>query len=285
MSEARFNAIAILDAIPDGELNTARRLRDDLKDIAYNTADGLHVRYARVETIDALAAAISALLEEARSKDLRPWLHLEGHGYSNESGFEVANGVFCSWTHLKDFITPLNVATGLNLVLVLATCFGGSFARAIRTTDRAPVLGLIGPKSSVTVGQIINGFPAFYGSLLGSSSLKEAIKALNASAPNLYYRTTAEQFFYETWATYKITVCSDKALDDRARRMYREIKSKHLQITPSIGHLKRKLRSEEPNQFEKFRDTYFMYDLDDSNRIRFPVTHEKAEAYTAIRRT
>src|SRR5437899_766988 len=142
MNEGRFNGVAILDAVPNGELNTARSLRDGLKDIATYKADGLEIRYFRIETLDDLESALSALLREATDDELRPWLHLEGHGSDDESGFITADTSRCSWTRLKELITPLNLVTDFNLILILATCFGGSFARAIRTTDRAPVLGL-----------------------------------------------------------------------------------------------------------------------------------------------
>jgi hypothetical protein len=93
------------------------------------------VRYVRVSTLADLETGISSLVEEAQNSALKPWLHLEGHGSADESGFQFASGTHCSWNQLKELITPLNVATGLNLLLILATCFGGSFARAIRTTD------------------------------------------------------------------------------------------------------------------------------------------------------
>ncbi len=282
MSDGRFNGIAILDAIPDGELNTARRLREDLIDIASNIADGLQVHYVRIDTVGSLERGISSILEEVRNNGLQPWLHLEGHGSADETGFKVANGANCSWNQLKELITPLNVATGLNLILILATCFGGSFARAIRTVDRAPVLGLIGPTREVKIGQLENGFPAFYRTFFESSSLTKAIEVLSASAPNnLYYRTTAERFFYDVWAGYKKTACSKQEIENRARRMYREAKSQDLPRIPSIGQLKRLIRSKESSLFENYRDTYFMYDINDSNRTRFPVTYKEAEAYAS----
>ena len=164
-------------------------------------------------------------------------------------------------------------------MLILATCHGGSFSRAIRTSDRAPVLGLIGPTREITIGQVESGFPAFYRTFFETLSLKKAIEALNETAPpNLYYGTTAERFFYKVWASYKKNECSDEMIKKRAKRMYREVKSKKLNKIPSIGHLKRKIHSMESSLFEKFRNTYFMYDIDDYNKTRFPVTYKKAEA-------
>jgi len=48
MTDSYFNTIVILDAIPEGELNTARRLKEDLEDISDYVAQNLIVRYYRL---------------------------------------------------------------------------------------------------------------------------------------------------------------------------------------------------------------------------------------------
>jgi hypothetical protein len=145
VSENRFNAVVILDAIPEGELMTARRLKEALEDIASYNVSGLRVRYMCVQTLEQLEASFSSVLREIKEAGLLPLIHLEGHGFDDESGLKLPDGPHCPWSKLKELITPLNVAMGLNLMLVMATCYGGSFATAIRTTDRAPLWGLIGP--------------------------------------------------------------------------------------------------------------------------------------------
>jgi hypothetical protein len=282
MSDARFNCVAILDAIPQGELNTARRNYDALRDIAAYESTGLEVRYFRADSIEAIRSAVSSLMFEVTSKGLLPWLHLEGHGANDESGFLTADNNLCTWTQLKDIILPLNVATNLNLLLVLATCFGGSFARAITTVDRAPVLGLIGPTREIKIGDVEADFPSFYRTFFSTRSLRQAVSALTSRASHsIYYRTTATKFFCEVWVGYKSIQCAPAQMHKRARSMYRELKARNLPKTPSVGRLKRLLASEEERQFNGFRDRYFMYDLHPLNRGRFPVTYKNGEANIA----
>ncbi|MHB9098833.1 MAG: hypothetical protein ACYC5X_13535, partial [Syntrophales bacterium] len=80
MTDSHFNGIVVLDAIPDGELNTARRLKENLEDISLYVANGLQVRYYHLNTIDDLKSAMAEVLDEIKKSRLMPWLHLEGHG-------------------------------------------------------------------------------------------------------------------------------------------------------------------------------------------------------------
>ncbi|MCK4843166.1 MAG: hypothetical protein KAT04_14990 [Methylococcales bacterium] len=273
------NGIVILDAIPAGDMNTARRLKEDLLDFSYTLDKTLEIRYIRIDTFLDLENGISSILKEIKAEGLIPWLHLEGHGTDDENGFLLAGGDNCSWSQLKELITPLNINTELNTLLILATCFGGTFAKAISTTDVAPVSGLVGPKYEVKTGEVEQGFIAFYKAFFNSSSLKEAFIALQSTAPKgLYYRTSAEHFFYEVWCSYKVTQCTKKEIHNRAKRMRKEARSQNIAKLPSIGHLKRIIKKQEPVFFNKYRDTYFMYDTSSTTRERYPVTYKKAES-------
>lgn len=237
MAGARFNCVAILDAVPDGELGTARRLREELRDIAVYRAKGLEVRYFRIVRPVDIDVAFSQLEQEAKSSGLLPWVHLDAHGTPDEEGFVTADGSYVSWSTLRTLITPLNLATNINVVIILAACYGGSFTKAIRTNDRAPVLAVIGPIRKIAAGQVDADFPTFYKTFFETASLKAAIRALTSNAENtLYYRTTAEKFFYDVWASYKASECSEKAIALRARRIYRRLKREGASRVPSIGH-------------------------------------------------
>ena len=59
----------------------------------------------------------------------------------------------------------------------------------------------------------------------------------------------------------------------------RKMKKQNTPNILSVGQIKRKLRSQESETFEKIRDNYFMYDIYEYNRKRFPVTYKEAESY------
>lgn len=282
MSENRFNTVAIIDAIPGGEWNTARRLREDIMDTSMSLDAGSMIRYYRTESLNDLAASIVALVTEYKKGEMVPAIHVEGHGLVGERGFALPNGDQCRWEVFRDYITPLNVAMQLNLMVVLATCFGGSFVRAIRTTDPAPVWGLIGPTREITAGQVHGDFGAFYRTLFKTGSGGQAIQVLNERAiKGLYMRTTAEGFFLEVWKGYKRDYCSKDTMKTRVRRIYRQGKELKNGHHVSIGQLKRRLKKDESAHFSQYRDRYFMFDLYPSNRARFPITYKAAEEYAS----
>jgi hypothetical protein len=284
MTDSYFNTIVILDAIPEGELNTAHNLKEDLEDISYYVAQNLIVRYYRLNNISDLQWGINEIWKEIKSEGIKPWLHLEGHGISDESGFVFADKKTpCSWTQLKQIITPINIELHLNLMLILASCFGGTFASAIETTDRAPILGLIGPAREVTAGELQNAFSIFYKTFFTTLSLGQALDALDQNTSSgLYYRVSAEKFFYLVWSSYKRNYCTEEALEARANKLYQQGKKMNLPKYVTAKQIKSDLQVREPDFFKKFRDTYFMHDLFEENKERFPVTYEQAESVAFI---
>lgn len=280
MSGGRFNSIVILDCIPEGERNTARNLKESLEDLAcyYREAEGLVILYYRIEQLSDLKACAKKIQSKVELEGLLPWFHIEGHGLADLSGFEFANRTECSWVELKKQITPINIESNCNVVIVLATCFGGNFARAIETTDRAPVLALVGPTKETSVGEIEKSFPVFYTKLVKEHSFEEALAVLdeNTSSGN-YYRTSSKKFFYDAWANYKITLCTPGKIHERAKQVQKDSRRKGVLRVPGLGSIKRQLKSYEKPLFNKFRDTYFMYDLNTENIARFNVSYSEAE--------
>lgn len=233
------------------------------------------IQYYRLESPADFVAVIRQLTRGVEAGGDYPLLHFEGHG--GELGLEMANGAGVTWNEIKNELIPLNEAMGLNLMLVLAACHGATFIRAMSTIERAPVWGVIGPTSSVEAGEIQSAFGAFYAAMFRGEGTSAAIKALNENGGVKYYRTSAERFFYEVWCRYQKEECSSSKLEERARSIRKKFKEdRRITKVPSIGHLKRKLKSSESELFEKYRDTYFMFDRYPENGTRFKVTYSEA---------
>lgn len=278
MANIVFNTIAIFDAIPESEKNTAISLHNKLTKIAFDKAPGFQVRYFRIIEPDDIETAIAVLRRDTQNQGLRPWIHLEGHGFQNQSGFVTANSRCCTWKTLIRLLTPLNIESDFNLFLVLSTCFGGSFAGAIDPSDRSPLAGLVGPTRAITIDEIERDFPPFYQTLFDTQSIDRAFTALCAhTEPDFYYLVDAKQFFCKVWAHYKLTECTEERLDQRARELcLEELRSSGRILSPYI--VKNAYRTLEESLFNEFRDRYFMYDQNKKYKERFPLTYEAAEA-------
>lgn len=285
MKNSKFNCIAILDAIPDGQLSTARRLHEELldhKNAHPQELERLQLRYFRVSNEVELESCIQDLIAESQNDGLIPWLHLEGHGLDDKTGFITANHDPISWEKFNCLITPLNISTNLNVVLVLASCYGAYYIQAHAPTERAPILALIGPINRIIAGDVEKDFKTFYLNILQNFSFGLAAKAIASTNEGpLYYATDAEELFLEAWKGYRENHCSNKILKSRALALTKRLRRADPEGKYPIGWVKKMLKKKEPDFFNKFRDMYFQYDIDPRNRLRFPVTYEKALEYVA----
>lgn len=272
MDSNRFNQILVVDSIPTGEYNTAKRLFEDLQTyaVAYSPSPAVH--YRRVESAAEFIQCILTCRKDAEEQDIVPMLHIECHG--DEDGFQFADGSLADWNELKLPITELNIATGLNLMIAVAACTGGALAKVIRLGDRAPFWGLIGPTQTLNAEELEKAYAALYLTLLSTKSPAKAVEAMDiATRPGLFWRTTSQGLFEKGWALYKKEHCTTEALELRSSRMRERLKQDGVSLLPSTEELKSRLVSHEPIAFERYRQTFFMCDLFPEHSSRFPIEY------------
>jgi hypothetical protein len=268
----RFNQILVLDSIPKGEYNTAKRLFEDLKTHAAAYAPSPAIQYQRVESGDELLGSISSSKKLAKNNDVIPMLHIECHG--DEDGFQLADGSLLDWDELKPVITELNLATGLNLMIAVAACTGGALAKTMRMGDRAPFWGLVGPTKSLSARELEVAYRPLYLTLLRTKSPAEAVEAMNAATqPDLFWRTTAQGLFEKVWASYKNEYCNPAALQMRAERMRKRFEKSSTSPPPPVEVFRNLLVSREPAAYERYWKTFFMCDDFPQHDTRFPLNY------------
>ena len=89
-----------------------------------------------------------------------------------------------------------------------------------------------------------------------------------------YCFTTATTFFINVYKNYFKKHCTKKSIDQRVRDMRKKLKKSDIPKMPSIGGLRRKLKSTQKDYFEKYRMEYFMIDLFPENENRFMVSYQ-----------
>lgn len=269
MDANRFSQIVIVDSIPKGERNTARRLYDDLKIVEASNPPTPRLSFERIESADELLALLARLRDETKAGGLSPMLHIECHG--NDDGFGMADRSLIDWPDLKLPLTELNIATELNLLVSVAACSGGTIGKVISMGDRAPLWGLVGPTRSMYPDELELGYGALFSTLLRTKSSSEALAAMEATATHgTYWRATAQGLFQKGWDTYLAQHSTPEALKLRCARMLVELKKRGAGPYPSAEELKQRIKKLEPITHDRYVETFFMHDLFSNHSARFP---------------
>jgi hypothetical protein len=122
--------------------------------------------------------------------------YIETHG--DQNGISLRSRESLGWLQLKESLTEINIASGLNLIVVVAACHGDNIGKILRLSDRCPIWRGIGPQMKVSAGELLNDFQNFYKELLHSLDLGLTIEKLNTAVAGLergYSLWRAEDIF------------------------------------------------------------------------------------------
>lgn len=217
---AQFNQILILDSVPAGEYNTARALHDNVAVLAAVAPGGGPAVVGL--RIDSAGHFVDTMRQCAVVSGGEPYgvplVHLECHG--SPDGLEFADGTCLTWLQVKDALTPLNIATRLNLIFVISACHGMAFASAVYVTDPAPVYAFIGPSRAMEAHELLTGFCAYYDRYLRTGSSAEAAEALRQTAERgAYIVLSSRAIFRSVIEGHRQQDCHPDVLVERARRL------------------------------------------------------------------
>ncbi|MNU88225.1 hypothetical protein D3C71_780310 [compost metagenome] len=262
---ANFNQILIVDSLPDGELNTARRLFADVRDWAQAIGQMPHVANVRISSGRAFLDLLSQLAHQASRNPYVPLLHIECHG--QEEGLEFADGSSLTWTDMKPSFVALNVATRLNLITVVAACYGGAIASFVRAEQRAPFWAFLAPKRRISAGDLEMSLSAFYQALLRTRSSELAMDALRATrAGDEFWQLTVQTIYRLIVESYAENHLTQEAVQRLAERLL--VRAEEQGVAWSQAELEAMIR--DPAIFERFHRVFFMIDLYPEHAERFP---------------
>lgn len=276
MERTRFNKVVIIQSLPDGDLRSGAKIREDME-----TFNDAFQRRLSIDLIDARSKKdfIDLLMDidnQIRVNPFVPVLQIDAHGSSDHEGLILSSGDFCAWSELKPLFTQINIATRLNLLIVLSLCYGAHFAEHLTPPDRALCWGVVGPTKPVRGDFLVERFSAFYKEILDTGDGNTAVDNLNRYAPGNdidFFFTTATEFFKNVFSQYIKKRCSIKAYDDRARKLRKRLRRNKVPDLPTIGNLRRQYTKSQRVFFEKFRQTFFMIDLYPENAERFTLQY------------
>ncbi len=277
MPNAKFSKIIIIQSLSVDNEFTGTKLRDDIEPLNIYHDLGLDIDLKNIDTKSELTDVFKSVEYETENDGLYPLLHFEIHGSDDTTGLILSSGDYVSWEELIEPLTKINIACRLNLLVILAVCYGANLTRIIKPTDRAPFWGLVGPTHKIKTGFILKAFYQFYKTLLKSENGASAVSALNNEKEigKGYYRfSNAESFFKKVYIMYVQEECTPEKLEERARKMFRILKKEQGNSARSVGQLKRHLKKTQEESFYKYCNKFFMFGMYPENKERFNLEYK-----------
>ncbi|QDH71487.1 hypothetical protein [Marilutibacter alkalisoli] len=261
---ASFNQILIVDSLPDGEVNTAEHLFEDVRGWAHILGEAPHVVRVRVEAGVEFLALLEQRAALARRDSYAPLLHIECHG--SDEGLQFADGSNLTWEAMRPAFVSLNEATRMNLIVVVAACSGSSIASTVQVQDRAPLWAFLAPKQDIGSLALEASLSAFYQTLLATRSAEAALGALRSTEAGLLFMYSSAQTMYRLVVEgYEREHGSAEAIQRQAERLC-AMAGQH-GFGWSVDQVEALIR--DPQIFEGFRRRFFMMDLFPENAHRF----------------
>jgi len=165
------NATIILDCLASTDLQTARRLHEDLVYL-----DG-GINYRKIDSIETLLKVLERLKQDCKSGML-PIIHIEAHGDSSQ-GIQIGdNKEIFAWKTLVDELRKINILTRNNTGVILAACKGLHAILQVKIFQPTPFAFLIGSQHTVSAGDFDKYMRLFYETLVKSGSVATAMNKL-----------------------------------------------------------------------------------------------------------
>lgn len=165
----------------------------------------------------------------AAKDGLRPILHLDMHG-SKKHGLEIgATKQLVPWPAVVHELQAINKATGNNLCVVSASCFGFHAISQIKIAEACPFYLLIAPENEVTLGFLADHTVDFYRDVFLGGDIHTAFKAHLSGAMRVF---SADKMLFISIARYIHNACRGKPAAQRRERLLSEILAAGKKRTP-----------------------------------------------------
>lgn len=264
-----FTKIVIIESLDPSDLKTGQMLKTSIDAGVSEANAGIFVEFVSCLTRSDVIGTLERLIHEAELEGQVPVVHFECHGHSQQGLFCTDDSVV-SWDTLNRYLTRLNRATGLNLLVVLAACHGGHFLKSLSPLEPSSCWAMVGPTESIDAADAMGGFRSFYRVAMKCRDIGLAAKALRGHSikSGRWLSQHCEVWFESAVKNYVISLCNKKSIRQRTKEMYRQ--SIQMGDRKSIGSLKRTLKNlNRQNLAGKFFDAYFMINEIPNNTTRF----------------
>jgi hypothetical protein len=151
---------------------------------------------------------------------MKPLIHLDAHGSRTEGLYIEGEGCFYDWNSLAGRLRAINIATGNNLAVVGATCFGLNAIRDISLSTETPFYLMLAPEDEVSTGFLEGSIPSFYRSVFEQSSIDAAFDKHLSGAFKYFH---CDKMLFIAIAHYVIKQCKGRGGAARRERLLTEV--------------------------------------------------------------
>lgn len=280
LSVCRFNKIAIIESIPDGDEKTGKILYDDIRNINILNDEKIIISFDQVSSEMELVALLGGLCADVQQKGLYPIIHIECHGEAEKKGLILSNKDFISWSKLYELLQSINEVMDLNLLIVLAACFAFEMSFSVYAYQRAPFWGMLAPSEKIYPEELKKSFVSYYKTLIENTGKQDvpngslALESLQSHKPQqgAINFISAEYIFKLAFDGFMKDHNSSKAIKKQAQYICNELRS--VGVEYSISIVKASIRNLRPYYLERYHKVYFMIDLCPDNIDRFGYLKE-----------
>jgi hypothetical protein len=190
-----FNRIYVIESLEEGT-RTGSNLYNDLLRYREYSLEHIYAELVVIETKDDFVKFHAKILNDLVTTSQVPYLHFEMHGCIE--GLMLASDELVTWDELYEFCLPINRATGNNLFVSFASCYGAYIFNVVDPSEYSPFFGYIGAPAEIYPSEIEASFNAYFETLLRTFDFNIAVDALNLANPKGPHRFvvySTEQIF------------------------------------------------------------------------------------------
>lgn len=220
------NSIIWVTSLPENDLGPTRRMVESMEALANETSIGF--QHIQVNSAEHLKKLLGELIIHTSEHGMLPLLNFDMHGSKNDGLYIAKTFEYIPWDVLSSCLQELNKATGNNLVVIGASCFGLRAIMPIKLDKPAPFFVLLAPEEEVCVGFLEDSLPAFYRDLFTSGSLDSAYSRYLSDEFKYFH---CEKMLFIVVAKYIKEGCKGKSVQERRERLLTEVFSQGMKKT------------------------------------------------------
>ena len=263
------HAFVIIDLVPCNELETAKQIEEGLGDAIIAENSGLFCYRYKCKTTDDLFKVFSETKRRLEEEGETPYIHIEGHG--SKEGVKFPDGSVLPWSKIFEHFREINILCKNNLFFSSGACHSAYAFKTVTINEPTPVFGMLAPVKEVKAGGVLDGYIAFYKSLIRNESLSDAFKALAHVTDGKQYALIVSQLFFEKAACKYIKQhCLGKGRKERLEYLVTQtVKLSGRPVKRARKPLKESLRKPQAKYLDKIHKKFMMIDKYTENSKRF----------------